>query len=178
MGTEEGASNEWIELLNKDTKTIPLEGFFLLIGDKEIPLEGHIEGDSFFILERSDDNTLPKIPADQIFSGSIKNSGEAIKLIDKDKNIIDEADFASGWNAGNNETKQTAERIDDGWQDSLKIGGSPNEKNIEYEKPKNKSSSEIIVLNSSSSFPFWTALALSVLAGIIIVISKKSLEQS
>ena len=72
MGTKSNSNDEWIELYNPTNTNISLEEYILYIGEKEIPLEGTIKANSFFILERTDDTTLPNIMADLIFPSFAK----------------------------------------------------------------------------------------------------------
>ncbi len=84
----ENANDEWIELYNNGSSEINLEGWILVAADgapniilsnaanKIIPAGG------FFLLERTDDNSVPSITADLIYTGSLSNDGE--KLILKD----------------------------------------------------------------------------------------------
>jgi hypothetical protein len=168
MGTSEDSNNEWIELKNTTENPINLEGYKLLINDKEINLTGTI--DSFFILERSDDNSLPLIKANQIYTGSIKNTGSLLQIT-KDNIIIDEANFSNGWSCGNNNTKQTCERIDNIWQTS--INSSPNKENI---KNFTKIQDTIYLKNNEKHFPFEIIIPLSLLFGIITIFIDKSLN--
>ncbi|MBK8617018.1 MAG: hypothetical protein IPN96_07865 [Anaerolineales bacterium] len=47
-------------------------------------------------LKADDDTTISDIPADQIYSGSLNNSGETLTLRDNSTNIIDTANNNSG----------------------------------------------------------------------------------
>lgn len=168
MGTIEDSNNEWIELKNTTKNPINLESYKLLINDKEINLSGVI--DSFFILERSDDNSLPSIKANQIYTGSLKNTGAALQII-KNNTIIDKADFSNGWTCGNNETKQTCERIESEWQTS--INSSPNKENI---KNSIKIQNTIYLTNNEKPLPFEIIIPLAFFSGIIIIFINKSLN--
>jgi hypothetical protein len=139
MGTGISYNNEWIELYNNTNKEINLNGWTLKAedGTPDIALVGNIPAKGFFILERTDDNTLPEIPADQIYKGSLDNKGESLKLYDNSGNLIDSVDCSNGWFAGNNKTKQTMERKNpklsgsdpNNWQTSQNSGGTPKAKN-------------------------------------------------
>ena len=181
MGTENSANDEWIELYNTLDKNISLENYKLIIGKKEIKLEGIIKANSFYILERTDDTTLPDIKADLIFTGSIKNTGEKIILKDDQNNIIDEANFENGWTVGDNKTKQTAERIDDSWQTSSNIGGSPNQENIKIVvAPKIddtfSSIKEIEIEKTNHSYPLKTMFLVSFLSAGTLVFIRRQLS--
>ena len=63
------------------------------------------------MLERTDDNTISDIFADQIYSGNLGNTGENLQLKDSTDQVIDEVDCTQGWFAGTNSPKMTMERI-------------------------------------------------------------------
>ena len=172
MGTENSANDEWIELFNKTEKDISLEDFSLFLDTKEIKLEGIIKAHNFYILERTDDGTLPKIKADLIYTGSMKNTGLNI-FLKKDGVIIDNALFENGFNVGDNETKQTAERINESWQTSLNSGGSPKNENIEIVLKKQEESS--FEIKKEETLPLKPILSLSILSSLLIIFTKKQL---
>jgi len=139
MGTKESTYNEWLELYNNSSTTLSLDGWVLKLGDKEIALRGDLKPGSFYLLERTDDNALPEIKANQIYSGSLQNSGEKLTLINRNKNIIDEIDCREGWYKGENTSKRTMEKRNGKWQTSSKIGGTPKKENSEgYTEKKEK----------------------------------------
>ncbi|MBZ9578166.1 lamin tail domain-containing protein [Patescibacteria group bacterium] len=130
MGTGVSYNDEWIELYNNGSD-INLDGWVLKAddGSPKINLSGIIPAKGFFLLERTDDNTVPEIPADLIYTGALGNSGENLKLYDNSGNIINEVNCSDGWLAGNNETKQTMEKTDSGWQTSQNPEGTPKSEN-------------------------------------------------
>lgn len=181
MGTENSSNDEWIELCNISNEDISLENYKLFIGEKEIKLKGIVKANSFYVLERTDESTLPNIKADLIYTGSIKNTGEKIILKDNKNDKIDEADFTNGWTAGDNKTKQTAERIDDLWQTSIKKGGSPNEINIKAETKKNSSVKEVQAslfeeITKDEQFPLSAMIGISFISAAAIVFVRKQLS--
>ncbi|MDX9893748.1 MAG: lamin tail domain-containing protein [Patescibacteria group bacterium] len=128
MGTENSGNDEWLELLNTTANEIDLTGWKLegADGSPSINLEGIIGANSYWLLERTDDDSVPGINADQIYSGSLSNAGEWLKLFDAQGNLIDEINNSEGWMGGDNATKQTLERLSNGsWQTSPTAGGSP-----------------------------------------------------
>ena len=115
MGTSASLSDEWIELYNTTDAPIDLSGWRLtaLDGSPDISLSGVISAHGYFLLERSDDSTVADIPADQIFSGSLGNSDDGLRLYDGDGRLIDSANGDGGdWPAGDNASKAAMERID------------------------------------------------------------------
>ena len=132
MGTKSSANDEWIELYNNTENSINLDGWVLKAdnGTPEINLTGIVPAKSFYLLERTDDNTVPEISADLIYKGALGNKGENLKLHDNSGNLIDNVNCSSGWLAGNNKTKQTMERTDsENWQNSQNPEGTPKAKN-------------------------------------------------
>jgi len=132
MGTAISASDEWIELYNEDNQSVSLDGWVLKTtdGKPEISLTGTIPALGFYLLERTDDTTIPDVAADTIYKGTLSNSGEHLILRNNLEIVVDEADSSSGWVAGNNQTKQTMERTTSGdWQDSQNPGGTPKAEN-------------------------------------------------
>ncbi len=117
-------TGEWIELCNMSGETIDLEGWSLVSADgsPEIFLVGTIDSlqtgsdlvGGYYLLERGDDNTVPGIKADQIYTGALNDGGEALNLIDPEGRIVDTANRGGGpWLAGTNgDSPCTMERID------------------------------------------------------------------
>lgn len=132
MGTIVSTSDEWLELYNTENQDVSLDGWLLEAqdGSPVINLSGAIPANGYFLLERTDDETVPQIPADLIFSGSIGNIGEYFQLFNSSGNLIDEAPFTTAWPGGDNTTKQTLERSSiNSWTTSLQAGGTPKAKN-------------------------------------------------
>jgi hypothetical protein len=129
MGSAASANSEWIELRNLSGADINLTGWTLNAEIGKTPkiiLKGIIAANGYFLLERTSDDSVPGIAADQIYSGALSNSGEVLELQDGTGKIIDKIDASAGWPAGDNTTKQTMERKDDGaWQTSAAPGGTP-----------------------------------------------------
>ncbi|MCX6796021.1 MAG: lamin tail domain-containing protein [Candidatus Falkowbacteria bacterium] len=128
MGTSASANNEWIELRNLTDSEISLDNWTLEArdGQPKINLSGNIESSGYFLLERTSDDTVPGIAADEIYTGALGNGGEYLELKDAGGNVVDSIDATAGWPAGDNTTKQTMSRADAGnWQNSLAAGGTP-----------------------------------------------------
>lgn len=110
------SSNEWIELKNIGSGSVDLQGWSLAAqdGTPNIVLTGVILAGGFFLLERTNDNTVPGITADVIYTGALSNSGEKLILKDGQGSIIDTVDATSGWPAGLVDTKETMQKAS-GW---------------------------------------------------------------
>jgi hypothetical protein len=120
-GTTASSSDEWIELFNPGADPIRVEGWNLTDdGDIRISLHGTIGGLGFLLLERTDDSTVADIPADQTYSGSLSNAGEALVLRDPTGAEIDDANGDGGpWPAGDATTHDSMERNAGGGWDSF-----------------------------------------------------------
>ena len=117
MGTSVSANAEWIELYNPDSASVDLTGWKLTAtdGSPNISLSGTIPASSYFILERTSDNTLPGITANQIYTGALSNSGEHLQLTDATGAVIDNVDASAGWPAGDDATKNTMQKSGSSW---------------------------------------------------------------
>ena len=140
MGTVNLANDEWIELYNNAESPISLDGWQLVAqdGTPKINLSGTIPANGFYLLERTDDTTVPNILSDQIYTGALGNSGENLKLYDSSNNVIDGVDCSAGWLAGLGKPEyKTMERINplvsgsdsSNWQTSQNPGGTPKTEN-------------------------------------------------
>jgi PKD repeat protein len=111
MGTEVSANDEWIELYNPNDFSVELDGWIIRNQDSsfEILLSGTVAPDGYFLLERTDDDTVSDVEADQIYTGALKNDGEFLELVDPFERVVDEIDV---WHTGNNEIKATMARAD------------------------------------------------------------------
>lgn len=106
-GTKASSGDEWIEFKNNTNGVIDLAGWGIYEqgGDVLIvALEGVIQPASFYLIERTDDNTIANIAASQTpkpFSGSgLSNAGEYLFLKDGSGAVIDSVNAAGGWFAG------------------------------------------------------------------------------
>ncbi len=111
-GTAASSSDEWIELHNPGSETVNLSGWTLSDGgDIHISLAGEIAAFGFFLLERTDDNCVSDIAAQQIYSGNLNNSGERLFLYDAAGHLIDSANGdGGGWPAGESVSHRSMER--------------------------------------------------------------------
>ena len=159
MGTEESYSDEWIELYNPLESPVLLNGWTLETKDRDltINLKGTVSAKSYFLLERTDDATIPDITADIIYKGGLSNQGEHLLLLDNNRKTIDEVDCSLGWFAGQNETKKSMERIDAGlsgsdplnWKTSSEREGTPR---IQNSEKKEISEKQITSTHQSSNY--------------------------
>ena len=97
-GTAANSSDEWIELFNPGAVGINLNGWTLISSDStpNIMLTGTIPANGYYLLERTDDNTVSDLVANQIYTGDLNNGGEILTLMDSSSNIIDTANNENG----------------------------------------------------------------------------------
>jgi len=146
MGTSASASDEWIELKNTSATTVDVTGW------QVVSVSGHVHfvvnpasdnvrttrlaPGSFYLLERTDDNTVPGTSADALYTGALSNSSasapEGLTLFDANCRPMDEVQADVGadnesWPAGDAGTRSTMERNDGdlGWHTSSYAGGTP-----------------------------------------------------
>lgn len=201
MGTKSSSNDEWIELYNNSSSDIDLEGWKIISKDNSpnIILKNKIPAKGFFILERTDENTLPIVKSDLIYKGALNNKGEYLKLVDRKEQIIDEIDCSQGWFLGNNNEKKTMERKSslingsdpENWQTSQASGGTPKDKNSEGEKIKNKTEETLSIVeknnniynsennfqNKNSFLSFLIAIFIAVSSGTFVLFLKKKIER-
>lgn len=117
MGTSVSASDEWIELYNDGVEDVSLAGWKLVADDgaPAVSLSGSIAAGGFYLMERTDDNSVLGVSADKIYTGDLANVGETLKLLDGDASVVDTVIGGSGWESigGNNTTKDTPQRQPD-----------------------------------------------------------------
>ena len=134
MGTTISANKEWLELYNSGDE-VNLEGWILEAEDSipKIILSGKIAAQGFFLLERTSDETVPDVSADIIYVGAMSNAGEKLILKNQNGSEVDRVDGSDNWKVsggdpkGNNDTKETAQRVGTGW-----ITASPTPRAINF----------------------------------------------
>jgi len=134
MGSKNSASDEWIELKNISKLPVNLAGWQILDNDKQIKIiftdKDSIGANKFYLLERTDDNSVPQKTANFIYTGTLGNSYETLYLFDNECKLEDEVSANPYWPAGSNSSKKTMERKTDlTWQTSLSSGGTPKSEN-------------------------------------------------
>lgn len=91
-GTLANSAHEWMELYNPGTQPINLAGWRLVSSGTspaiDITLNGTIPAGGYFLLERSTDNAVSTVPADQIYTGALSNDGDTLRLIAPDGNTV------------------------------------------------------------------------------------------
>lgn len=120
MGTSVSGTNEWIELLNEGTSPVDLSGWRIEAADgsPNILLSGSIAQGGYYLIERTDDTTVPNITADIVaaFGNGLSNGGETLYLKDGSGAVVDVVTGGVNWQnvGGDNTTKQTAQRLSSG----------------------------------------------------------------
>jgi len=194
MGTENSHYDEWVELYNNNSDPVSLDGWKLSAEDETpvINLKGEIPAKGFFVLERTDDNTLSDIKANLIYKGSLNNKGENLQLTDENVTIVDKLNCDQGWFSGDNKTKQTMVKKSpelnsnkkESWGRSQKTGGTPGQKNNFVKIPT--SNNDTKSLNSiGQSFSkkknpwvlFLIAVLIAVISGVIIFVASNKFKK-
>jgi len=158
MGSSNGgtslqdANDEWIELRNTGDNLIDLSGWTLQAADGKpsIMLDSDhcvntaLSASGYFLLERSDDTTVPNVMADCIYKGALSNAGEVLILKNASSIQVYQVDGSNEWKiGGDNKTKETLQKTSSGW---ITAEGTPKAKNAgssgsqtEYQGPETSS---------------------------------------
>lgn len=137
---------EWLELFNAGEVPVSLAGWSIELRRKNldfaIPLTGGISAKGYFLIVSSG-----KIGQSDYnyanLGGKFFNGGQQVLLKNAAGVVQDEVDARGGWFAGENETKETMERIDPlaagsdpaNWKTSEVLGGSPRAENSKKPVP-------------------------------------------
>ena len=184
MGSASSSADEWVELKNISTTTLSLNNW-QIIGVNTQNNENNIEiflldqnlsTNAYFLLERTDDDSVPGIPADKIFTGSVNDSEFILRLFDQNCILIDEVQATSTWPAGQKTPeRRTLERANNlSWYTSLVASsinglfGTPKAENSQLGEtppaenqpptavftftPENPTSNQEIIFDAFSSF--------------------------
>jgi len=114
MGSTTSANGEWIELRNTTSRDILLDGWTLTAADgsPNISLAGTIPAKGYFLLERGNDDAVPDVAADLLYTGGLENEGETLTLRDEAGLLVDVVDR---WHAGDLESHGTMMRVGLDW---------------------------------------------------------------
>lgn len=166
MGSASSASDEWFELYNNTDGDIDLTGWKIMVSSTELTYKNFnniISAHDYYLLERTDDNSAPGALADAIYNGtvSLSNNGDGIKILNSEGQIVDWINLWP-WPKGNNDSKQTMERIsasvmtsdETNWQDSLLPGGTPGVVNSNLTPVPEKQNPQAIINLSTTSIKF------------------------
>lgn len=121
MGGVVSSTDEWIELRNTEATPIDLSGWTIAAddGSPSMALSGTIAANGYFLIERTDDESVPGVSADLIvpFGNGLSNAGEILRLRDASGAVVDTVDGSGDWGGigGDNTTKDTAQRTASGW---------------------------------------------------------------
>lgn len=130
MGTTVSANAEWIELFNNGSTVVDLTGWRLTTanGSPLITLTGSILVGGYFLLERTSDDSVLGVTANQIYTGALTNSGTTLTLTNTSGSTIDQVDGGVNWGniGGDNASKETAQRTDSGWRTAVSTPGAIN----------------------------------------------------
>lgn len=117
MGTDDSATDEWLEFFNPTDTSIDLTGWVLKSETDDSPhiiLEGTIPAFGYFVLERTNDEVISDLVAQMALSfgtGGLKNSGEVLLLVNAQGVTVDQAGSSSSWYAGTASPRATMERV-------------------------------------------------------------------
>lgn len=130
MGAKTGATHEWIELKNISAEEVNLSGWQIVNENERLhftfPQQSFIKGGGVVLLARGSVADALNIKVDNTFTGSIRNQNEGVRLFNSDCVLVDQILAKPRWPAGDNKTKQTAERASAlVWKTSAEAGGTP-----------------------------------------------------
>jgi hypothetical protein len=158
MGSAGSASDEWIELRNISSSEADISGWWLMDQKEQIktviPNNTIIPVNGFYLLERSDDESVPGVKADMIYSGTLSNSNEGLRLLNPQCLVEDEVLADPSWPAGDSSKRKTMEKSENlaDWHTSELVDGTPKQKNSKGEAiSNNDSKSQTVHYNPGSS---------------------------
>jgi len=113
-GSNASSNNEWVELKNITENPVNLSGWQVLDKENQIKIffsnQDIIPAQGFYLLERTDDESVPNISADYIYTGALGDTNENLYLFNGNCELEDEAIADPNWQAGEKESKKTMER--------------------------------------------------------------------
>lgn len=117
MGTATGtagANDEWLELKNISAGELDISGWQVLDKEEQIKVTfkngTKLAAGGFFLLERTNDNSVPSTAADLVYAGALSNTDEGLRLYDKNCVLVDEVIANPDWPAGESAARKTMER--------------------------------------------------------------------
>ena len=137
MGGVSGSDSEWIELKNISGSQMDLRGWEVLDRDEQIRIKiGDVDlpQNDFFLAAR--DVKEQNLIGDIRYEGALRNTNEGVRLFNNECGLEDEV-IVTKWPAGDNKTKKTMERNNDGsgWHTSSLPGGTPGGENSKSQIP-------------------------------------------
>jgi len=169
MGTTKSSSDEWIELKNISVNPVDLNGWQIFNKSQGLKIffttTTIVEAGSFFLLERTNDDTVLNIKADRIYTGALANTDEMLYLVGLNCVLQDKIKAIPHWQEGDNLTKETMERNQFyGWQTSSVVGGTPKAKNsIGKSKPSGggggATNNQLLITNNQNTTTTATSTA-------------------
>jgi hypothetical protein len=115
-GTQASSNDEWIELWNPGEAAVVLDGWSLTDdNDIRAPLTGMLSPGGFLLLERTDDGTIVDLSANALYTGSLADGGETLRLLDPSGREIDRVDASQGWPQGDRQDCLSMERFAGRW---------------------------------------------------------------
>lgn len=121
MGSINSANDEWMKLKNISNGEVNLEGWQVQDADNQIQIalgkDHNVSSQGSFILERTNNDSLPGVQAHAIYAGALNNINEALYLFDEKCVLRDKIVAVPDWPAGDSGTRKPMERMSDlGWQ--------------------------------------------------------------
>lgn len=151
MGTINSAQDEWIELVGFANTRLDGWKLFTEDGGMSIALSGTIGSTGYFLIERTDDTTVPDITADLIvaFGSGLGNTGDVIVLHNAQGEEIDRVDGLNNWAiGGNNATKETLQRTSSGWTTALATPRAENKSESVLAQEPNNNKNDTAINNN------------------------------
>jgi len=99
MGTTGSFTDEWIELYNTSSSSLSLAGAQLIASSSKslfsvwFGVNDVISANGYFLLERTNDTSVPNVMADKIYRGALNDDEEVVELFDAGCNSFDRVDF-------------------------------------------------------------------------------------
>jgi len=117
MGSPHSSNDEWIELKNLTDQNINLSQWQIISKTSNIkiifPSNAVLPAHGFYLLERTDDTSAPYTIADLIYTGSLNNTNDGLRLFNNQCLLADEVIANSDWPAGDASSKRSMERGND-----------------------------------------------------------------